>query len=54
MSERIIIADYLRGVASRLLIEAMEKDQYNLERAELVASVLEESAEAIEQGDHAS
>lgn len=52
MSERDMIANYLRGVAGKLLIEAMEKDQYNLERAELVATVLEESAEAIERGDH--
>lgn len=53
MSERTDIANYLRRVASKLLIEAMEQDQYNLERAELLATVLEESADAIERGEDA-
>lgn len=54
MNERTDIANYLRRVASRLLIKAMEQDQYGLERAELLATVLEESADAIERGEFAA
>lgn len=50
--ERDRIVAHLREAARRVLIEAMSHDQYDLGIAERAATVMEECADCIEQGDH--
>lgn len=50
--ERARIVAHIREGATRLLVEAMMQDQYSLEKAEVAATVMEEIASVIEEGDH--
>ena len=50
--ERNRIVAHIREAASRVLLTAMQRNQYDLEIAERAATVMEETANAIEAGDH--
>ena len=50
--ERGRIVEHIREAASRVLLTAMQHNQYDLEIAERAATVMEETANAIEAGDH--
>ena len=50
--ERNRIVAHIREAASRVLLTAMNHNQYDLEIAERAATVMEETANAIEAGDH--
>lgn len=52
LNERERICRHLRGIAAKVLNNAIEHDQYDLERADLIATVLEETADAVEAGLH--
>lgn len=51
-AERRQVVRQLRATAQDILLEAIDRNQYLLERAELIATVLEEIAAAVEAGDH--
>lgn len=52
LEERNRIVAHIREAASRVLLTAMQHNQYDLEIAERAATVMEETANAIEAGDH--
>ncbi len=52
LHERARVTAHLRSIAAKVLNNAIEHDQYDLERADLIATVLEETADAVEAGLH--
>lgn len=50
--ERQRIVAHIKNTATKLLVDAMERNQYKLETAEIIASAMEEIAAWIEEGAH--
>lgn len=50
--ERGRIAAYIRRRATQMLLEALNRDQYDLENVDRTATLLDSIADAIEAGDH--
>lgn len=52
LRERARIAAYLQDTACKLIVDAMQRNQYALPTAEIIATALEEAAYSILEGAH--
>lgn len=52
MIERNRIVGHIRNTARHILVTAMADPEMNLERAEVICTVLEDVADSIEEAEH--